>query len=147
MSEEKNVQERAAEKVNAEMEAVKQDKGLKGFEATAVKYLCEPIGKMIMKFCYQSEEFALAVERCDRPLIESLREIVKMSTRDKPGVSDVEAYAKAVKFYLPAGEVICSFRVNLPEERDDDLLDLEAVAVPEAQSSAIILDVFGVGED
>ena len=142
--EEKNICERAAEKVAAEMEAVKSDKSLKGFEATAVKCLCDPIGKMIMKFCYQNEEFALAVERYERPLIESLREIVKMSTRDKPMVSDVEAYAKAVKFYLPAGEIICSFRVNLPEERDDDLLDLESVTAEPKQNSAIILDVFGV---
>lgn len=141
--EEKNVCDRAAEKLAAEMEAVKQDKGLKGFEATAVKYLCEPIGKMIMKFCYQNEEFALAVERCERPFVEALKEITKMSTKDKPGVSDVEAYAKAVKFYLPAGEIICSFRVNLPEERDEDLIDLESVAVPDVSSSAIILDIFG----
>ena len=42
--EEKNVCDRAAAKLAAEMEAAKQDKGLKGFEATAVKYLCEPIG-------------------------------------------------------------------------------------------------------
>ena len=143
---ENNVCEHAAQKIAAEIEAVKSDKGLKGFEATAVKCLCDPIGKMIMKFCYQNEEFALAVERCERPLIESLREIVKMSTRDKPMISDVEAYAKAVKFYLPAGEIICSFRVNLPEERDDDLLDLEAVMPVPEQSSAIILDVFDVGE-
>ena len=144
--EEKNVCERAAQKIAAEIEAVKSDKGLKGFEATAVKCLCDPIGKMIMKFCYQNEEFALAVERCERPLIESLREIVKMSTRDKPMISDVEAYAKAVKFYLPAGEIICSFRVNLPEERDDDLLDLESIGAAPQQNEAIILDVFGVGE-
>jgi hypothetical protein len=69
-----------------------------------------------------------------------------MSTRDKPMISDVEAYAKAVKFYLPAGEIVCSFRVNLPEERDDDLLDLEVVSPVPEQSSAIILDVFDVGE-
>ena len=143
---ENNVCERAAQKIAAEIEAVKSDKGLKGFEATAVKCLCEPIGKMIMRFCYQNEEFALAVERCERPLIESLREIVKMSTRDKPMVSDVEAYAKAVKFYLPAGEIICSFRVNLPEERDDDLLYLESIGAAPQQNEAIILDVFGVGE-
>lgn len=143
---EKNVCDRAAEKLAAEMEAAKQDKGLKGFEATAVKYLCEPIGKMIMKFCYQNEEFALAVERCERPFVEALKEITKMPTKDKPGVSDVEAYAKAVKFYLPAGEIICSFRVNLPEERDEDLIDLESVAVPDVSSSAIILDIFGTEE-
>lgn len=145
--EEKNICDRASEKLMAQMKAVETDKSLKGFEATAVKYLCEPIGRMLMKFCYQNEEFAQAVERFDRPLIDLLREIAKMSTRDKPGVSDVEAYAKAVKFYLPAGEVICSFRVNLPEERDDDLFDLESAAVPEAQSSAIILDLFATEEE
>lgn len=145
--EEKNICDRAAEKLTQQMKAVSEDKSLKGFEATAVKYLCEPIGKMLMKFCYQNEEFAQAVERFDKPLIDLLREITKMSTRDKPGVSDIEAYAKAVKFYLPAGEVICSFRVNLPEERDDDLFDLESADVSEAQSSAIILDVFGTEEE
>lgn len=145
MTNEKTVSERAAEKLAAQMEAVRQDKSLKNFEATAVKCLCEPIGKMLTRFCYQNEEFALAVERSDGTMLDMLRGIVKMSTRDKPMVSDVEAYAKAVKFYLPAGEVICSFRVNLPEERDDDLLDLENVTVPE-QSSAIILDLFDTGE-
>lgn len=145
MSEEKNISERAVEKLSAEMEAVKQDKNLKGFEATAVKCLCEPIGMMLMKFCYQNEEFAQAVERFDRSLIELLKEIVKMSTKDKPMVSDVEAYAKAVKFYLPAGEIACSFKINLPEERDNDLIDLEAAAAP-THSDNIILDVFGVGE-
>lgn len=141
--EEKDICTRAADKLREQMEAAKQDKGLKGFEATMVKYLCEPIGNILIKFCYQNEEFAQAVERFDKPFVDLLKEICKMSSREKPGVSDVEAYAKAVKFYLPAAEVICSFRVNLPEERDDDLLDLEAVAVPE-QSSAMILDVFGV---
>lgn len=145
--EEKNVQDRAADKLGAEMAAVAADKGLKGFEATAVKYLAKPIGDMLTKFCYQNEEFALAVERCDKPLMELLRETVKMSTRDKPGVSDVEAYVKAVKFYLPAAEVICSFRVNLPEERDEDLLDLENVAEPEEQHKAMILDLFGTEEE
>jgi hypothetical protein len=140
--EEKNISDLAADKLRNQMDAVLQDKGLKGFEATAVKYLCAPIGNMLVKFCYQNEEFAQAVERFDRPLIDLLKDIAKMSTREKPGVSDVEAYAKAVKFYLPAAEVICSFRVNLPEERDDDLLDLESFAEPQ-QSSAIILDVFG----
>lgn len=143
---EKTISEIASDKIMAQMSEVESDKSLRGFEKTAVKCLCEPIGRIIMKFCYQNEEFALAVERCERPLIELLKEIVKMSTRDKPMVSDVEAYAKAVKFYLPAGEIVCSFRVNLPEERDDDLLDLEAVMPVPKQSSAIILDVFDVGE-
>ena len=143
--EEKNICDRAVDKLREQMESAKQDKGLKGFEATMVKYLVGPIGNMLMKFCYQNEEFAQAVERFDKPFVDLLKEICKMSSREKPGVSDVEAYAKAVKFYLPAAEVICSFRVNLPEERDEDLFDLEAVAVPE-QSSAIILDVFGIGD-
>ena len=142
---EKNVCDRAADKLRQQINDAKQEKNLKGFESTAIKCLCEPIGNMLIKFCYQNEEFALAVERFDKPLIEALKDIAKMSTKDKPMISDVEAYAKAVKFYLPAGEIICSFRVNLPEERDDDLLDLEVTEAP-VQSEAIILDVFGVGE-
>ena len=144
--EEKSIGDRAAEKLAAEMAAVQANKDLKGFEANIVKYLCKPIGDMLTRFCFQNEKFAQAVERFDKPLIDLLREIAKMSTRDKPGVSDVEAYVKAVKFYLPAAEVICSFRVNLPDERDNDLLDLEAFAEPQEQSSAIILDLFGTGE-
>ena len=143
---EKDIGTMAAEKLAAQIEDAKGNKSLKGFEATAIKYLAEPIGNMLIKFCYQNEEFAQAVERFDKPLIDLLHEICKMSTKDKPGISDVEAYAKAVKFYLPAAEVICSFRVNLPEERDDDLLDLESFAAPEEHTGAIILDLFGTGE-
>ncbi len=144
---EKTISERAADKIGAQMSEVEQNKDLKGFEGTAIRCLLKPIGQMIIKFCYQDEEFALAVERNEGSLLELLRGIVGMSTRDKPMVSDVEAYAKAVKYYLPAGEIICSFRINLPEERDGDLIDLESVVSTGEQSSAIILDLFGTGEE
>ena len=102
--EENTISDIASEKLRGQMDAVNQDKSLKGFEATMIKYLCGPIGNMLIKFCYQDEEFARAIERFDKPLIDLLKDIAKMSTREKPGVSDVEAYAKAVKFYLPAAE-------------------------------------------
>lgn len=66
-----------------------------------------------------------------------MERIVKLSTREKPVVSDLDAYAEAVRFYIPEGKVTMSCRVVMPV-KDDDLLDLGIDTVE--TSGAIILD-------
>ncbi len=148
--EEKNVCERAAEKVVAQMKEAKDklnaDKkvnGIAGARRAMKLVLIEEIGKMISKFCYQNEEFAGAVERCDKTILDVVEEVSKDVDQNNPSLSDVVAYMRAVKCYLSEAEVICSFRINIHKEIDDDLLDLESFAVPEESSGAIILDLFG----
>lgn len=150
--EEKDISTLAAEKVAAQVKEAKEKlNGGKGGGVAAARramklVLVEEIGKMISKFCYQNEEFAAAVERCDKAILDVVEEVTKDVDQNNPSLSDIVAYMRAVKCYLSEAEVICSFRINIHKEVDDDLLDLESFAVPDEQSGAIILDLFGTGE-
>lgn len=147
--EEKTIGERAAEKIALQISEAKDKlKGEKGGGIAAARramklVLIQEIGNMISRFCYQNEEFASAVEKCEKTLLEIVEEITKDVDQNNPSLSDVVAYMRAVKCYLSEAEVICSFRINIHKEVDDDLFDLESFAAPEEQSGAIILDLFG----
>ena len=143
--EEKNSNvEISANKLVAEMEAATAKFTGRTPMQQVQKILAEEIGKMLTRFCYQNEEFALAVQRCDKTLVDIVEDITK-TTSNKAALSDVEAYAAAVKHYLPAAQVVVSFRINLPDELDDDLIELEE-GVGDAGTSAMILDLFGAEE-
>ena len=133
------VADRAADKLHREAEAVKKTKG-NGFPAVAIREMAGPIASMLVRFCYQEERFAKAVDESQGTLTDCIGEIVKLSTREKPVVSDLDAYATAVRFYLPDGKVTMSCRVILPAERDEDLFDL-GTEDDEPTGGAIILEL------
>ena len=157
-------------------EGLKQDqKGANGGGRGACeKYMAGEICKMLERFCYQSEDFAKAVVDRRGTLGECVTGIV--GGHWPKGVSDVEAYAEAVKYYMPGAKVRATFRIDAPVEEDSDLLDLngdisrtdgvtddgledlfsdsipEEKQEPKSQTTgdsgggAIILDLFGTGE-
>ena len=128
--------DRAAAKLHKEAEAVSKLKG-SGYPTGIMKGLVTPICSMLVRFCYQDEVFAEHVLEKKERLIACMERIVKLSTRDEPVVSDLDAYAAAVRFYVPEGKVTMSCRVVMPVA-DDDLLDLGVDAGEEG--GAIILD-------
>ena len=134
--------DRAADKLHKEAEAVSKLKG-SGYPTGIMKGLVSPICAMLVKFCYQDEIFAEQVLATKEKLQTCMERIVKLSTRDKPVVSDLDAYAEAVRFYVPEGKVTMSCRVVMPVA-DDDLLDLGIDT--EDAGEAIILD-FSLLED
>lgn len=138
MGENVNISDRAADKLHKEAEAVSKLKGTE-FQKIALRTLAGPICSMLVRFCYQEEDFAQAVLDHKDKLQTCLEKIVKLSTRDKPVISDLDAYAEAVRFYIPEGKVTMSCRVVIPVERDDDLLDLGALD-DEPQGEAVILE-------
>lgn len=146
MPEEKNISDLAADRLAKELE--RAEKAFKGSTPTMEikRALVGPICKMLTKFCYQDEEFAQAVMRCEKELMDNVTDLVKDVTRSNPSISDVEAYLRAVRFYLPAAEVVVSFRILLPNEYDDDLLDLGAEPRRE-DGQAIILDLLDTREE
>lgn len=131
--------DRAADKLHREAEAVSKMKG-SGYPASIMREIAGPICSMLVRFCYQEETFADAVLGKDEKLMDCISGIVKLSTREKPVVSDLEAYKEAVRFYLPDGKVTMSCRVVIPVERDDDLLDL-GTCDEEQSGEAIILEL------
>ena len=154
---------------------LKQAQGGKtgGSRGACERYMAGEICKMLERFCYQSEDFAKAVVDRRGALGECVSGIV--GGHWPKGVSDVEAYAEAVKYYMPGAKVRATFRIDAPVEEDSDLLDLngdisntdgvpddgldglfcdntpEERQVPKSQTNgnsggAIILDLFGTGE-
>ena len=144
-----------------------------GGRGACERYMAGEICKMLERFCYQSEDFAKAVVDRRGTLGECVTGIV--GGHWPKGVSDVEAYAEAVKYYMPGAKVRATFRIDAPVEEDSDLLDLngdishtdgvtdegleglfsdnapEERRVPKTQTDgnsggAIILDLFGTGE-
>lgn len=136
--------DRAADKLHKEAEAISKIKG-SGYPTGIMRELSGPICSMLVRFCYQEEDFAQAVLNQKDKLQTCLERIVKLSSREKPVVSDLDAYAEAVRFYIPEGKVTLSCRVVIPVERDDDLLDLGALD-EEPTSGATILELDLLGD-
>lgn len=145
MSEQKNISDRAAEKLEKEAEHCEKVFNGTFAEDRMKRCMTVAIRDMMTRFCYQDEEFAQAVMQAGVTLKDIVKEVVGSTTREKPAISDVEAYAMAVKQYLPAAQVVASFRVYLPDERDDDLLFLGAdePSTEDGGKQAMILDLFG----
>ncbi|MBE6586495.1 MAG: hypothetical protein E7645_08295 [Ruminococcaceae bacterium] len=131
--------DRAADKLHKEAEAVSKLKG-SGYPIGIMRELSGPICSMLVRFCYQEEDFAQSVLNQKDKLQTCLERIVKLSSREKPVVSDLDAYAEAVRFYIPEGKVTMSCRVVIPVVRDDDLLDLGTVD-DDPEDGAIILEL------
>jgi len=130
--------DRAADKLHKEAEAVSKLKG-SGYPIGIMRELSGPICSMLVRFCYQEEFFAEAITKTDKKFFDCLLAILKLETKENPLVSDLDAYAEAVRFYIPEGKVTMSCRVVIPVERDDDLLDLGALD-EEPQGEAVILE-------
>ena len=158
-----DISSKAADKLTVEAEAAKDAETLKKSAESLAKgmkldaknknildsiikmrtSLIDEVSRMLIRFCYQSEEFAGEVLQCERSLSDAVDALMKSIGPDKPQLSDVEAYAAAVQFYIPSAQVTVSFRLNIPTELDEDLAELNDI---EEENHAIILDLFGTEE-
>lgn len=138
----------AADKLTAEMQAAKDKFGAdKNSHIAMIQHaLTDSVGNMLIRFCYQDTEVAQAVQRSVNTLSDVIVSITKDISRSNPALSDVEAYSRAVKAYLPAAQVNVTFRVLLPNEFDDDLALINNVP-KEEKKHAIILDLFDNAEE
>ena len=106
---EESIADRAADKLQMEAEAVAKLKG-SGYPNGIMRELAGPICSMLVRFCYQETAFAEAVMVKDKNFSDCMEGIIKLSTREKPVVSDLDAYKEAVSFYIPEGKVTMSCR-------------------------------------
>ncbi len=141
--EEKNIADVAADKLQAECEECVKAYSGAGAAERIKKALAPAVSKMLTKFCYQNEEFAAEVAKCERPLKNVIDKIGKSVKPDNPALSDIDAYKQAVEFYLPNGRVTASFRITVPSEIDEDLFDL----AEDGGEKAIILDLFSTEDN
>lgn len=85
----------------------------------AADVMKQQVKDALIMFCNQNEEFAEAVLKCDKSFSECMKEVAKDF---KQGISDYEAYRRAVKFYFPSAEV--EFNMSIRTKQRDKILTL-----------------------
>ena len=84
--------------------------------------IAEEVKTALIKFCEQEKKIAEAIINSTKSFKECLKSLVK-DTKDKRYISDIEAYRRAVIFYLPEAEIECKMSVKL-KNNDTDLFNL-----------------------
>lgn len=98
-----NLASKAAQKLDTERSAVKGQKELA---------MAGPVAAAIKDFCVQNEDFAKAVAE-GGSFAECMKAVAKGTGNY---ISDVDAYRKAVEFYLPGAKVQMQLNITLAEE-------------------------------
>lgn len=83
-------------------------------EIVDVKGRAEDVMKQAVKdalisFCSQSEDFGTAIIENDKTFVDCMKEVAKDF---KDGISDYEAYRRAVKFYFPTAEIEFQMKIR-----------------------------------
>jgi len=113
--------QKAIDKLTKELAEVKGGTGM-------VDVIKKDVQKTLISFCKQDEEFAQAIVQSDKTFGECCHEIVKGATL---GISDIEAYRKAVQFYFPDAGIKMAMTINLCASVDGSSEDnMEAPAAP-----------------
>ena len=107
-------------------------KSFKGDQKGKIVYTY--VANVIKKFCEQNEKFAETVCKTRCSLSDCVKEI--LNGCDRSGISDIEAYRRATKFYFPNSEVEGHLIIHVTGEApDDEYIEQEAkepVPVPKS---------------
>lgn len=100
------------EKLNREISDVKGN--------FAVDVMKQSVKDALIQFSNQNEEFAEAIAKSSK----SFKECMDAVAKDfKQGISDYEAYCRAVKFYFPTAEI--SFQMQIRTAQRDKILSFK----------------------
>jgi hypothetical protein len=101
----------AVEKLESEHKAFKGGQ----MERVMKDFTCETL----KSFCKQDSEFAQAVMQCDKTLSDCLAHMAKGGGRQ--GISDFDAFNKAVDFYFPGAKIRYHMTIQVnPHEMPGD---------------------------
>jgi len=115
--------EQAINKIEKELADIKG-----GCNATNI--MKKPIAEKLTSFCRQDEEFAQAVVQSDKTFGDCMKHVV---SGVGSGISDLDAYRKAVQFYFPGADIRVKMTIDLcasvtdgeePETKDAIVLDM-----------------------
>lgn len=112
--------DQAVQKITAEQKQVSGQKE---------KAMSDAVFQVMHDFCLQSESFAKAVAEGG-----TFADCMKAVTKGVGNhISDLDAYKKAVKFYLPKADIRVQMSIIQP--------DVESPVVPDEPSSSFTLDL------
>lgn len=77
------------------------------------KVVAAATAEALKSFCVQEAEFEQAIEQSGKTFKECLDEITKDISAGNSGISDIEIYRRAVKFYFSTATVNFTMRIEL----------------------------------
>lgn len=80
--------------------------------------IAEPVREALINFCKQEKKLAEAIIKSTKSFKDCLKSIVA-DTKAKQYISDIEAYRRAVIFYLPEAEIECKMTVRAKNSTED----------------------------
>lgn len=104
-----NTIQQVIEKLGREIGDVKGDR--------AADIMKQAVKDTLISFCSQNEDFAAAILGSDNAFKDCMKEVAKDFQN---GISDYEAYRRAVKFYLPNAEI--EFQMKIRTKAHDKIL-------------------------
>jgi hypothetical protein len=79
----------------------------------AQQVIASATAEALKSFCDQEPEFEQAIEQSGKSFADCLNEITKDVSASNAGVSDIEVYRRAVKFYFSTATVSFVMRIDL----------------------------------
>lgn len=89
----------------------KLDEEIKSVSGRAEDVMKNAVKDTLIMFCEQSDEFAEAILSGEKTFSDCMK---KVAANHGSGISDIEAYRRAVAFYMDGAEVEFTMTVNLP---------------------------------
>lgn len=115
----------------------KESKAVKGAKE---KIMCRETMNALLVFAEQSEEFERAImEQEDKNFADCMKAVAEGVSG---GISDCEAYKKAVRYYFPTAEIAFEMKIYMSEyeledkKRAEAIVDIKAEKNSELQSTA-----------
>ena len=98
--------EKAIEKLEREFPLITQSNTV---EQKAIQVMKTAVKENLISFCRQNEDFAAAVADEKHSFSSCMSEVAKNPGN---GISDIEAYRRAVKYYFPDAEIEFSLKIK-----------------------------------
>lgn len=89
----------------------------------------------LMNFCKQDSEFAQAVAQSEKTLTDCLAAVAKGTGA---GISDIDAYKKAVNFYFPGADIKCTMTIDLIGAAASDTPPIEMITSAEPPKKSVL---------
>lgn len=117
----------AVEKLETERKAMKPS------STSAVGIMYNEVANVLRNFCSQDDKFAEVVYKTKRTFNDCMNEVAKNHGH---GISDIDAYRRAIQFYFPNSQIEFLMKMTLTGEEPDEKYINKETPKPKSKSAA-----------
>lgn len=111
----------------------KERKAMNPGSTTAIGIMYNEVANVLRNFCNQNEKFAEILFKTKRTFNDCMNEVAKNVGR---GISDIDAYRRAVQFYFPNSQIEFLMKMTLTGEEPNEKYINKETAKPKSKPAA-----------